>query len=649
MLFSYLVPFCITWLWLGLSQAQAVADTPFTINGYLDGLSVNTPTKFNSGGFIDVDGYHIRVPDNLLVNFPAAFVPWSNLFATGAPKAFLGQGRYQVNVFGNIVGTEPRAGIIEFSQVLGGVAQGYIASIDYIGGSMKIANGPTIRINDPNGKYGKAFTDIPEFTADDENPSISAFSGFPMCIPRVEPPAIDPLCPTANRPAAAANPALAPDATVMAPFRVGDYLEFSGVKLPNGEIACYSIVANVDIRTTSGSKPSYIRMEDALIGVIDADPNVEFAQSKFIGFSSDPDAFVTISAIDVDPCTGVETDRQIASASTGGVAANPRARFRYLSDRLAIGKYTREYHITLNSGTFVTKNNITAGQYRQPVTEWVFPELLAIGGTPPPVDFKDLSFLADGYGPDDNGNVIHQLSPWPGSTAPTPSKTCPDTAPPPGSPPPATPSTPTSPGAPALTPVVSTSPDVSARPGVKVTLTARNTNPNIPDTDVSFSWAAGAGDPTVGTLTGANTNTLSFALPTNNGILVRTFLVTVTHVPSGTTATATVKVSSDSAAVDLITVDKFNWISGGGGTLTVTGHSNVVDGTATNPKLHVTTAGVASVLNMVAGANGVFTFSARNSKQPSSLFITDDLRGQSATITTLFGKRATISSSKFRL
>lgn len=113
----------------------------------------------------------------------------------------------RIKVFGNIVAGEPRAGIIEFSQVLGGGAQGYIESINYVDGSMKIANGPTIRINDPNGRYGKAFTDIPEFTADDENPSISAFSGFPMCIPRVAPPTVDPLCPANSRPAAAANPA----------------------------------------------------------------------------------------------------------------------------------------------------------------------------------------------------------------------------------------------------------------------------------------------------------------------------------------------------------------------------------------------------------------------------------------------------------
>lgn len=138
-------------------------------------------------------------------------------------------------------------------------------------------------------------------------------------------------------------------------------------------------------------------------------------------------------------------------------------------------------------------------------------------------------------------------------------------------------------------------------------------------------------------------------LPANNGILVRTSTVTANYTAAGITATASVKVSSDSAAADILTVDKFNWISSGGGRLTVAGHSNVVDGTATNPKLRVTTGGVASVLNMVAGVNGVFTFSGKNLKQPSSLFITDDLRGQSSTVTALFGKRDRIWGERISL
>jgi hypothetical protein len=76
-------------------------------------------------------------------------------------------------------------------------SSGIIQSLGFDGG-IKIKNGPTIRINDPNAKYGAGYTDLPFFTADDENPSISAFSGFPMCVPRS---ASDPLCPASNRPA----------------------------------------------------------------------------------------------------------------------------------------------------------------------------------------------------------------------------------------------------------------------------------------------------------------------------------------------------------------------------------------------------------------------------------------------------------------
>jgi hypothetical protein len=82
-------------------------------------------------------------------------------------------------------------------------------------GSIKIVGGPTIRINDPNGVFGAPYTLLPEFTADDENPSVTAFSGFrkydtgasnrftidveiAMCVPRS---AADTLCPATNRPA----------------------------------------------------------------------------------------------------------------------------------------------------------------------------------------------------------------------------------------------------------------------------------------------------------------------------------------------------------------------------------------------------------------------------------------------------------------
>jgi hypothetical protein len=71
---------------------------------------------------------------------------------------------------------------------------------------------------------------------------------------------------------------LIPDALHMAPLRVGDYIEYSGVQW-NGETICYAIVANIDIRT-SGNQPGYIRVEDAIVGVADTGADVEAARHR---------------------------------------------------------------------------------------------------------------------------------------------------------------------------------------------------------------------------------------------------------------------------------------------------------------------------------------------------------------------------------
>lgn len=139
-----------------------------------------------------MNGYSITVPENLIVQLPAAWIPFKDICSSGN---FIGN---EVDIAGNIVAGRPIAAVISLSQLLARSGTGYVESIDGAAGTMKIKGGPTIRINDPNGVYGKAYTTNPAFTADDENPSITAFTGFPMCIPRS---ADDPLCPSSNRPA----------------------------------------------------------------------------------------------------------------------------------------------------------------------------------------------------------------------------------------------------------------------------------------------------------------------------------------------------------------------------------------------------------------------------------------------------------------
>lgn len=102
-----------------------------------------------------------------------------------------------IQINGNIVNGVIIAGQMSIAQLDLAGSSGIVSGLSEDGG-IQIQNGPKIRINDPNAKYSAGYTLLPFFTADDENPSISAFSGFPMCVPRS---ASDPLCPASNRPA----------------------------------------------------------------------------------------------------------------------------------------------------------------------------------------------------------------------------------------------------------------------------------------------------------------------------------------------------------------------------------------------------------------------------------------------------------------
>lgn len=64
----------------------------------------------------------------------------------------------------------------------------------------------------------------------------------------------------------------------MAPLKVGDQIDYHGIKVGN-QIIAYSIVATSVQITTTGT-PTYIRMEDAIIGTFDSNPNAEFAEMR---------------------------------------------------------------------------------------------------------------------------------------------------------------------------------------------------------------------------------------------------------------------------------------------------------------------------------------------------------------------------------
>lgn len=311
----------------------------------------------------------------------------------------------------------PIAGMIKVSHFLAGGGSGMIQSVGN-DGTMKISGGPILRINTPSGLFATAYTGKPTFTADEGNPSIVSFSGFPMCIPRS---ATDPLCPTINRPAGT-RVFRAKDPLAMAPFQPGDFVTYAGIKNGATEYLCYSIVAeNVQILTSGDSgEPVYLRVEDALIGVSDGSASVEIAETRYIGYISDSTATVSVYALDMDPCTGVETERQVAA----GTLKVGDARFKFVIRFIdtAITKATREYRIKASKGAVKSRQGIQAGQYVCPITEVVWPEI-TVPGTPPPQNaFHLFSHLANGFVMDNM--QFGPLRPWPGSPVPTPSKIC---------------------------------------------------------------------------------------------------------------------------------------------------------------------------------------------------------------------------------
>ena len=234
------------------------------------------------------------------------------------------------------------AGLIWISQQALNNGQGFINCINYATGEIRVggllgncAAGARIRLNDPldatvgTGRYGRPMTPDARFMVDQDNPTIRSVSGFPMCIPRVlADPKIagnpdDALCPKSQRPAAVAPqtgfatliqannpialPGVPPDATIQAPFEVGDWVTFAGTLvadpgftagptagpwpgIASTYISAHTLMNNVAIYTWPGTSPAYVAIDVSFIGtggltVVGA--NEAAVMTRFEGFSTD--------------------------------------------------------------------------------------------------------------------------------------------------------------------------------------------------------------------------------------------------------------------------------------------------------------------------------------------------------------------------
>jgi hypothetical protein len=394
------------------------------------------------------------------------------------------------------------------------------------------------------------------------------------------------------------------------------------------EIICYAIVAeNIQITTTG--VPTYIRMEDAIIGVFDPaiDAIAEFADTRFIGMLSDATASVSIFALDVDPCTGEETERLVGNAIPK--AGDVRNKFTWRADSTTLSKYTREYIIKANSGQKTTKNGIQAGQYVQPVTEWIQPEVDIPGNELPPLSFGQFTHLTLGAGKflEGDDTIFGPLDPFPGPTQPPP-PTCTATPPPAGA-----------------APTANAGIDQTLIAGSLVQLAASNTNAALTDLNLNYAWTQTVGTTLAGNnaLKNANTAKPTFIAPQTATIYKFDVKICVKDAAGASTAQCSIDQvqitiqtkASNPAIKDVVTVDTFSWQSQQGGTISVACHSSVVDGTVTTMTLTGNTLPGGSVsMTAVGSTPGAFTYQSRSVKQPTSVTCTSNLLGAASRTTT---------------
>jgi hypothetical protein len=319
------------------------------------------------GGTVTINDTKITVPCNVIVQMPANTLTWADMVTSG-PSLELGTAypSFEMRAVGNIVDGKHVAGLMFASQQSANTGSGIISKIDYDTGRIHVdtgdpANPAVIEINDPNGRFGRKQSPDPRFSVDDQNPTIHAGTGYPMCVPRTDPAsADDPLCPQANRPkpagagrhcrnftdagvvplpasgeltqppagqvycsmfvmpGATTRAAGDPDPRQQSPFEVGDHITWSGTLMKSASggadlISAHTVEANVGIYTQPGTQPSYLAIGE--FGVGSADPNATAVN----GVAQETQDRIFLEAETTDVKTPVDIYLQDVDAANGAL------------------------------------------------------------------------------------------------------------------------------------------------------------------------------------------------------------------------------------------------------------------------------------------------------------------------------------------
>jgi hypothetical protein len=394
----------------GADQIHGFDETGFVQSATVSDASCPGQTQY-LGGTATINGNTVTIPCNTIVQMPANTLSWDEFVGNPASNEVASfpagtsfnslntYAAYELHVVGNYVGSKRIAALAFASQQSTNSGSGTITGFDYAKGIMKVASGGAadaiVQINDPTitdssdpgfghgGRFSAGQSPDSRYSVDQENPTVHAGTGYPMCIPRTDPAAgtDDPLCPQANRPKPAGATATAaghcrdfaddatplpasgnlsspavgqaycsqfvmpaagttggPDPRQQAPLEKGDFVAYSGTLQhdPSGGpdyISANTIEANVGIYTHHGSQPAYMAIGE--FGVGTADPNAvaaggvvnqETQDRLFLeSETTDPSTLVDIYMVDVDGKTGTVRNRWVTTPEMTGAAATNTA------------------------------------------------------------------------------------------------------------------------------------------------------------------------------------------------------------------------------------------------------------------------------------------------------------------------------------
>jgi hypothetical protein len=693
--------------------SQTPPPPAFDMTGFIQEATLDTTNAICTpadpvlaGGTMTLNGIKMIVPCNSIIQMPATFLTWAQIFTDptfNTPVNPLGVTplthpatqtgfaltdtmgtaltppfpSFEVRAVGNIV-PDPLGGppryivglIVPITQELFNTSSGIVSFIDYTTGSFRVGgkipdancvqgqpfggatcSGAPAQFNDPVGRFGLAHSPDPRFTADTDNPTIHASSGYPVCIPRTDPAvAIDPECPATNRPLngdpnfpvdpflaagaplktfdmpPAGTPGVTTDPTKQVPVMVGDWITYSGTlfkldpALPattaNSYISIHTLEDDLGVYTAPGTDPAYVFVESILLGSGGLGiPNIPFEATTrifVVSFTTDPSRNVEFFAKDVNPCTGEVKDRHLVTIAPLTLPLTQRGRARLiLPGGGAFEPPTREMKARIVGAApgLIAANGLKAGEFSLPNFDFIGPERIVFGTPTYPMNFEDFPFLKWGSGPLDGfggvGPVLGQLDPWPG--VPTPAKAV------------------CSGG---VVPIANAGGDITVGSGAFVQLLGNATlDPN--SIGASFLWTQTAGQGVA--LTGQNTSTVSFTVPIvapNTPAQVLTFQLAVSDQFGTGTDTVNITVRP---LTDTLTATA-NWRPAA----KKSGFKLNVTATSTIPTANLTVREVVAgtgkrvnwgVMNNAAPPPGTFALSVKGAAAPATVIIRSNFGG----------------------